>query len=332
MKTKIILIVIFLVLLIFFSFREISFKSKFFYLSISDLIKFKKNVEVNQEKLSLIYEYFHEGEGDFFAIQGIEGFSKNYNYEIFIGNGYNNSIGYINHKNFINSNKIKNNTEKGGIELIADVYFKDKKNIFWTSYRNSVIYKSDNELNLSKKVFSKGFNNPIGINGFENQIIVANYGDHEIVKLNIKGQEVWRKKYYINFKLQKSPYGITVYQDRIFLSFNDHGNFKIIEIDLEGKIKNISKFLVINNLKIDNLQGIDVDNNGNLYLHDTGNKRILLLSNDLNVLKVLEYENMSSGRGLAILKPDNLLVVSGFKKGRKISPEMSGFWVFDRIN
>lgn len=331
MKTKIFLIFICSFLFIIFIFKGTSFKTKSFYFSLNELIKFTNNIKVDQEKLSLIYEYFHDGNGDFFAIQGIDGLSKNYNYEIFVGNGYKNSLGYIDHKNFINSNKIKNNTEKGGIELIADVYFKDTQNIFWTSYRNSVIYKTDNELNLSEEIFAKDFYNPIGINGFENQIIVADYGNHEIVKLNIEGQEVWRKKYYINFKLQKSPYGITLYQDRVFVSFNDHNNFKIIEIDLEGKIINISSFLVINDLKINNLQGIDADNNGNLYLHDTGNKRILFLSDDLNVLKVLEYKDMDVGRGLAILKPDNLLVVSGFKKNRKISSKMSGFWVFDSI-
>ena len=328
---KIAILFIFFFCISLFVSKGVNFKSKSYYFSINNLFKFDHHIDVKQEKLDLIYEYFHEGDGDFFAIQGIDGFSKNYNYEIFISNGYKNSIGYINNKNLIYSNKIKNNTEKGGIELIADVFFRDEKNIFWTSYRNSLVYKSDNKLNLSKKIFAKNFYNPIGISGNDNQIIVADYGNHEIVCLDYNGEEIWRKKYYINFRLQKSPYGVTFYKDKFFISFNYHRNFKVIEIDLNGKILNVSNFKKINDLEIDNLQGIDSDNNGRLYLHDTGNKRIILLKNDLTILKILKYEHMNVGRGLAILKPDNLMVVTGFKKNRKISSKMSGFWVFEKI-
>ena len=190
---KIAILFIFFFCISLFVSKGVNFKSKSYYFSINNLFKFDHHIDVKQEKLDLIYEYFHEGDGDFFAIQGIDGFSKNYNYEIFISNGYKNSIGYINNKNLIYSNKIKNNTEKGGIELIADVFFRDEKNIFWTSYRNSLVYKSDNKLNLSKKIFAKNFYNPIGISGNDNQIIVADYGNHEIVCLDYNGEEIWRK-------------------------------------------------------------------------------------------------------------------------------------------
>ena len=76
MKTKIFLIFICSFLFIIFIFKGTSFKTKSFYFSLNELIKFTNNIKVDQEKLSLIYEYFHDGNGDFFAIQELMVYQK----------------------------------------------------------------------------------------------------------------------------------------------------------------------------------------------------------------------------------------------------------------
>ena len=315
----------------FILFKGLNLNSKVLHFNLDNFLNFNNKMDITEVKLNIISEFFDDGNGPLNAIQGLDGTSEDYKFELFIANGYKNSLGYINFKNLLLTKKIKNQTKKGGIELLADVYFRDTESIFWTSYRNSFIYKSNDKLKLSKEIFAKNFNNPIGISGNNNQIVVADYDNHEVVSLNNNGKEIWRKKYYINFKLQKSPYGVTLYKNSIFISFNFHENFKIMKLDLDGRIKKISKPIKINGLSVDNLQGIDVDSKGQLYVHDTGNKRILLFDKDLSILRVLKHNAIKIGRGLTILEPDNLLVISGFKKNRKISSKLSGFWIFDKI-
>ena len=277
-------------------------------------------------------EYFHAGNGDLIAIQGTDGVATKDDYSIFIANGYRNSLGFIDDKDKIKYNKVFNLQNSSNIELFADVFYKNNNEIYWTSYRNNSIYKSDSKLILSNTIFAKNFLRPIGIDGNQKIIVVADQGNHEIVCLNYKGEEIWRKKYYINFKLQKNPYGVTFFEDSIYITISLHENLNIIKINDNGDIKDIIFNTSINNKKFSNIQSIDADTFGNIYFHDTGNKRILSYDKNMKFLNVFYLNEMNIGRGLSILQPKNLIVVSGFKNGRKLSSEYSGIWILKLFN
>ena len=339
MKTKFKKKKLIIVFIIFFSFfllsnlgLSINLKNNYFYFSfIQQISSLYSNINVEEIELKEKKKFFHNGSGELIAIQGIDGTSNDDDYNIFVANGYRNSIGFINKEKLL-AKKIKNLNDKNQVELFADVYFKNNQEIYWASYRNNAIYKSDHNLKISKKKFAEGFLNPIGIDGTKNKIIIADQNNHEIVCLDQNGKEIWRKKYYINFKLQKNPYGISILNNHAYITFSLHENLNVVKIDLDGNIKNIIFNSKINGKNFSNIQSIDLDTYGNIFFHDTGNQRVLLYNSNMKIIKVLKSKKIKIGRGLAILKPKNLIVISGFAHGRKLSSEFSGFWIFENLN
>ena len=312
---------------------NLNFDKKVYYFSLFDeFISRNINSQADTIELKVKKDFFHDGNGELFGVQGIDGFSTNNQFELYIANGYKNSLALINKKKSI-YRKIKNNTNhKNPTELLADVFYKNDNEIFWTSYRNNVIYKSNNNLKINKKEFAKGFNHPIGISGNDEIIIVADQYNGDIVCLNKEGDEIWRKKYFLNYKLQKNPYGVSVFKNFAYITFSRGWIYNnIIKIDLNGNVKEVIFKSLINGKIFSNIQAIDHDSNGNIYFHDTDNNRILFYSNKMKLLNVLKINSMKRGRGLAILKPDNFILVSGFKRGREYKTELSGFWLIDQI-
>ena len=221
-------------------------------------------------------------------------------------------------------------------ELLPAVFAKDLNIIFWTSWRNGKIYLSNSDINdFEYEEWLSGFNQPIGIDGNESNIFVANHGNHEIHKYDYNKNLIWNKKFKINNIELSSPYSIRIFNENLLISFQKP--FAILKTDLDGKIINYTfgKFndgFELDGSSFNNLQTIDYDDGGQIYAIDTYNKRIIVLNSKLEMLSYLTFNEANNWRGLKIDKKNKKMYVTGFKKGLEGTESKTGFWIFDLNN
>ena len=169
---------------------------------------------------------------------------------------------------------------------------------------------------------------PIGVDVQEN-IVLANYGHHEIIVMNISGKLIWRKKLsFKGIKLHR-PYGVEVRNGYIYASFNKEGIVAKISLKDGKVIKTVGPFLK-DGTKMNNIQGLSIDMEGNIYLVDTG--RVVIFDKDLETLAVAIDKEIQVIRGIDINKKTNEILLTGFPSGDKITGEnQSGAWLFNPI-
>ena len=296
--------------------------------------KYKKFIIYPNVTLNLIEENF--AIPGYSAFQGIDLLNlKDKNPKVFFATGYNKSFVIFNENKLLNGFPLKSEVLDDP-ELLPAVFALNENKIFWTSWRNGKIYISNSdENNFNYSEWFGGLDHPIGIDGDNEYLYIANHGAHEVIKMDYNKNIIWKKKFELSKVPLNSPYSIKIYKDNILITFQKP--FTILKTDFDGNIidftfGNFQDGLELDGSSFNNLQSIDFDNNYFIYAIDTFNKRIVVLDENLNMLLSLNYPPAANWRGLKINKLNNNLYITGFKEGLEPTESQTGFWIFEGIN
>jgi len=283
--------------------------------------------------------------GDMHAAQGIVSYFENNVEKIALSNGYTESNaaildlnnGEIEHKANLSSTK--------RAQLLSSV-FKTESHLWWTSYREEKIYRTDLDLTNVLEIPLPGLDSAVGISGFngEGEIVVVNRDKINEILLVSLLDNVLVKSVPIH-DLKQAAYDIDVYEGCVFLVESSAGsiwNFDYNELKkYEGGLSKAPKLLnwlhfwlspkagikpnlwFSDGVRIQHLQIV----NDTLYVIDTDNYSILAI--DINSGEVAQYELPSFNiyRGLTVTSNGTVLL-TGFKDLENIREDRTSIFEF----
>lgn len=258
------------------------------------------------------------------ANQGVEFLSDK---DFVFANGYVNSIALAQGSKF-KFQKIMNIVDDWPA-LMSDVAVSSSGDIFVTSYRLGKLHRFDKNLENHQVIF-EGLDYPLGVDISDKYIYIANSNQHSIVKLDMSGKLVWEKTIHDqDGRMFHEPYGVVADPNNgnVFVSFNREE--MIIKMSGDGRLLASVGPNLPDGSRMGNIQGIGMDRDGNVYLVDTANLRLLVFDNELKLDQVLFHPNIVSLRGLAVARDALKLLISGFSPTHPpTSDSNSGVWLF----
>lgn len=290
----------------------------------------KKNQKLFKHKTELNLKVYNEKFDDHIGgAQGINVYRNNDEKIVVLASGYYSGAEILDHKlNQINSVALPGTNDP--LTLFADGIQYNKNLFFFTDFKGNQLLKVNLKKKKNETLLKKNLNMPIGIDRFEDDLIISDYNNNLIKIVSIKGK-VKKKLRKLGRYCFDDPYDLKVKNNKVI--FVDRKNKKILITDKTFKIISI-----IENHKSGDAyflwpQHIDIDDQNRLYVMDTGDKLIKVFSlSDNQIIASLKHQYILDGsfRGIAV-DHEGYIYLTGLKK-MGLSEKDTGIVVFQPVN